>query len=516
MLVDGAGSDARVVAIDARTSALGVRVGATLFEAQARDPSLTTAVLDRGRLEAVHARIVGALQGLSSRLGVWWDAPATGTAAIAPVPGFLVDFDDDVALARIVEAVRELDFGPVAIGVADGAFASACAARVVEVTGDEPKVRSISVGGDVAFLRGLSATLLPASPEARDALHALGMRTLGEVAALPIDGAHARLGEEGRRLVRLARGEKVAALAAQQVDGEPTASVDLRDEHGGGAESLDAITFALRVACARLVASIVARGAAVTEVEVTLLTAKSPVRLRVRLPQAVIDAQTLFERARETIEAAHVRFGASSETGNGLDFKRETSIEPVTQLRATATMCVALEGTRARLARAPSDATIVRLDVALARLRGRFGTANVVTPIPYDDRHFEAPGEFVPANTKRVHEAAPATAPLHDLELRERLRAPSMSIGSVVVSRAPEVGDAWPIRSVVAGRTSPKRETIVAVESDAAFGALRGASEESGDRRRTHARWIVGSHGVRALFVSGDGVGAWRLVGVAD
>ncbi|MFI5301427.1 MAG: hypothetical protein ACHREM_25350 [Polyangiales bacterium] len=515
-LVHGDGSNARLFGVDARAASLGAFVGMTLSQARARIPSLTTTTLDPARLEAVHALIAGALLNVSPRLGVWMDGPLTGLAAMAAVPGFLVDFDDDVALDRLVESVRDLDLGPVTIGVADGAFASVCAARVVSARGDEPKRKVVAHGGDVAFLRALSAKLLPASLEAHDALHALGLRTLGEVAALPLEGVQARLGEEGRRMVLLARGEKVPALATQQLRDEPTTCVDLCDEHGEGAQTLDAILFGLRAACVRLLPPITARGDGVAEIEIALVTAGAPTRLQVRPARPEIDPHTLFELSRAKIEAARLTVRAPTDEELAAGFATDRAIGPVMQLRMTATSCVRVGAVSERLAFARRDATIVRLDVALARLRGRFGTDHVVTPVRREDPRPEARGVFVPANPQRVHESAPPSDARLELELRERLRVPSASIGTVVISRAPEVGDTWPIRSFVAARPSTKPQTIVAIEPDERVTTAWWSAEGDATETQVTYRWIVGSHGARALFGSADSGGAWKLVGIAD
>jgi protein ImuB len=55
---------------------------------------------------------------------------------------------------------------------------------------------------------------LPLSPERQDLFRRWGLRTLGDLAALPPDGLSARLGAEGPRLIRLSRGEDDLPLVA--------------------------------------------------------------------------------------------------------------------------------------------------------------------------------------------------------------------------------------------------------------------------------------------------------------
>jgi len=65
----------------------------------------------------------------------------------------------------------------------------------------------IAPGREAEHLGGLPVDVLPAEPEFIETLHSWGVRTLAELAALPPLGLIARFGEEGERLLRLARGE---------------------------------------------------------------------------------------------------------------------------------------------------------------------------------------------------------------------------------------------------------------------------------------------------------------------
>src|SRR5438270_10107029 len=58
----------------------------------------------------------------------------------------------------------------------------------------------------------LPVHVLPAEPELIETLDSWGIRTLAELAALPELGFIARFGEQGERLLRLARGETQRSL----------------------------------------------------------------------------------------------------------------------------------------------------------------------------------------------------------------------------------------------------------------------------------------------------------------
>jgi protein ImuB len=70
-----------------------------------------------------------------------------------------------------------------------------------------PGITVIDPGREAAVLAPLPLNLLGGSPQTAETLHLWGIRTFGELAALPPMGIAARLGKEGLDLQRLARGE---------------------------------------------------------------------------------------------------------------------------------------------------------------------------------------------------------------------------------------------------------------------------------------------------------------------
>lgn len=522
-LVRGEGGGARLVAVDRRARADGVHIGMTVAEARARVPSLAIATLDKARIEATEARIVDALVTISPRLGR--TSRTAGTfglrPATAPHDDFLLDVVSPADVDRLTELVRDLDLGPATIGVADGAFAAICAAHSIEPRVHEgdtpapPRRKVVPRGGDAAFLAPLSSSLLPASsPETIDALRALGLDTMAFVAALPLEGVQARLGEEGRFLVTLARGESAPAVATYVPSDEPATEVDLvgADATSNGAVTLEPIVFALRAACLRLLPPLAARGQGAAEVELLLDARSGPTRIVIRPARAEIDPQALFELARATLEGTLLQ-------REGTRAARVESFDPVRRIRLTVTSLVSVDHTGERLAFARRDATVLPLDVTLARLRGRFGTERVVTPVRNEDPRPDGRGTFRtlgPSDPHLVAERAssPPPAPV----LRERLRAPSPSIGALILSRAPIPGDPWPIRAIGIGDAShshpqspARRRTVREVSAPE-----RVASGWWSDPFDLVYRWVIADDGARALFARATDGAAWRLVGVAD
>lgn len=487
-----------------------MHLGMTVAEARAHLPSLAIAMLDPTRVEAVEARIVDALVTISPRLGR--TAQAGGSfglrPSIAPHDDFLLDVQSPSDVDQLAELVRDLDLGPATIGIADGAFAAVCAAHVIEPRVHEsdspapPRRKVVPRNSDAGFLAPLPSSLLPGTPESIEALRSLGLDTMALVAALPLEGVQARLGEEGRYLVALARGEHAPAVATYVPSAEPSTEVDLTagdgSEPSDGATSLDAIVFALRAACHRLLPPLAARGHGVGEVELVLEGRHAPTRILLRPARPELDPQALFELARATLEGTFRSPRTDDEQGMGA----------IRRLRLTATALVPVEHTGERLAFARRDATVLPLDVALARLRGRFGNDRVVTPVRNEDPRPDGRGVFRPADSHLVaeHATTPAPAP----SLRERLRAPSSSIGAVILSRAPVPGDPWPIRAI--GNSDPRRRRVVREVGP----PERIASGWWSEPFDLVYRWVVGDDGARALFARASEGGAWRLVGVAD
>ncbi len=542
-LVRGEGGGARIVALDGQAHREGVREGMTVAQARARVPGLALASFEPARLVAVEAQIVEAISRLSPRQGRA-EALRPACASSLPTAGdFLLELvlprdlgagAEAHAIAELVKLVRGLELGPFSIGVADGAFAAICAAHV-EIA--RPKTRgrvpvrvvphaiagesaaaSESSGAlttDAAFLAPLSSALLPASPLVAQALQALGLTKMAEVAALPLEGAQARFGEEGRTLVMLARGQAPPALATFVPSADPSVEVDLEalDPAGEGATTLDELVFALRTACLRLCPPLLARGLGVGELEVLLESRGQSTRLVVRPARPELDPQALFELSRATLEGARLA-----------RVEQESDV-PVARLRLTVTSLVPATATSESLPFARRDASLLPLDVALARLRGRFGAGRVVTPVRHEDPRPEQRGRFVRAEVGAVAERAitPPPAPT----LKERLRAPPPAVGVVVLSRMPAVGDPWPLRgeappSVGFGGRSGGRRATRTVEISPPERIVGGWWSEPFE---LVYHWLTADDGTRALFArtpvgrsarEGAPDEGLRLVAIAD
>jgi nucleotidyltransferase/DNA polymerase involved in DNA repair len=105
-------------------------------------------------------------------------------------------------------AVRAESLLAPAIGIAAGKFPARTAARLVVPN----HARYVAPGGEAALLAPLPVEVLPLEAEMARRLRLLGIRTVGQFAALPTGAVLTQFGREGQRLHRLAHGRDEAVL----------------------------------------------------------------------------------------------------------------------------------------------------------------------------------------------------------------------------------------------------------------------------------------------------------------
>ena len=183
----------RVVACSDAAREEGVRRGLRRREAQGRCPQLTVLEHDPGRDARAFEPVVVAVEAFTPRV----EMVRPGVCALA-TRGPSRYFGGDEALAARIAAVvaPQVKGGSCRVGVADGAFAAALAARLGQV---------VAPGQSPAFLAPFPVGALE-RPGLADLLVRLGVRTLGAFAALPVADVLARFGPDGALAHRLARG----------------------------------------------------------------------------------------------------------------------------------------------------------------------------------------------------------------------------------------------------------------------------------------------------------------------
>jgi protein ImuB len=209
----------RVVSASAVARAEGVDDGQRRREAQGRCPGLVVVDHDPDRDARAFQVVAAAVEAFSPRI----ELSRPGVCALA-TRGPSRYFGGDEALAsqvrdRVEEALSDrvrTPPGMTGVGVADGPFAADLAARTAADRSATGRSATLVVppGATPAFLapqpvRALTPGLARAGlrgDDLVDVLVRLGVRTLGDLAALPAPDVLARFGVEGRLAHRLAGG----------------------------------------------------------------------------------------------------------------------------------------------------------------------------------------------------------------------------------------------------------------------------------------------------------------------
>lgn len=195
---DGASTARIMTTVEANAAARehGVRPGMTETEARARCPMLLTRPWVEEYVASAHHALLEAALAVSPRV----EDGGAGTAYI-DTAGLERLIGDAAAIGRrLVHQVRAIGLIP-RIGLA----ASRAAARMTAVNGPGA-VTIIPPGRERATLAKVAITTLDLAPDVAVTLGRWGVRTLGELAALPREGLAARLGPAGLRAHDLALG----------------------------------------------------------------------------------------------------------------------------------------------------------------------------------------------------------------------------------------------------------------------------------------------------------------------
>jgi protein ImuB len=180
------------------------------------------------------------------------------------------------------------------VGIAESRIAALAAARL------GPGVTIVERGGDAASLGPAPLSLLDLPEETATRLSRWGLRTLGELAALPTAGLFERLGGDGVRLQRLARGEDPRPLVSWR-------PVPLFEESASlewGIETLEPVVERLRELAARVCARLGAAGLAADGFEWTCRLGDGRVHEGALTPAVPItDAESVGGLLRLALEA---------------------------------------------------------------------------------------------------------------------------------------------------------------------------------------------------------------------
>ena len=442
-VTDGAATRPKLRSVSAAVARDGVRAGMTLAEARALCTGLDAVPWDDVAISAAiietTARFVQASPQVSPVVGapgMWWIG-ASGFADGARAAGG----QSELALANALHAIARSWHPRACIAIADTCVAARAAtwASASFRGGGERDVDHRSLvhviprGGDAAYLASAPLTLLPMDPEIRDALRALGVRTIGDFGDLDAGDVEQRWGDQGLMAWRLAHGDDPRRPVLAHLD-EPC---HVEMELATPAATMEPVLFLARPGIENLLAQLVSQGRAIASLAVTLtlddargaLPSARPhtVTREIRLPRPLARPAPLFERCRGLL----ARWSLSA---------------PVTAVRLTALLTSPLTGEQGNLLdtswRDPGAA-----DAALERVRAELGPNVVVKPHAKDGYVVERSGEW---REEHAFSAAARRRPAENVSLR-LLEAPER----VDVDRDPD-----PRRIFWRGRAIPVTQAV--------------------------------------------------------
>jgi protein ImuB len=351
----------RVVACCAEASKRGITLGMPLTQARALAADLIDMPWDGERIARVALQVTTALLEASPRVA-WERGRADGRLGGHNEGAWWVDaagLGEEKKLAQhLLRIAKRLEFGPVHVGIADSAVA-AYAATFRHPSAQPPNRQTAVVpsGRDAAFLARYPIGLLELGEDLAETFAALGLKTVGQIAALDGDEVEARFGPEGLAAHRLARGIDRRGPSLPRDDSLPAAECDL----GSPVSSAEPLLFVMKGALASLGSALRARGLAARELTITLALDDGSSRGRaVRPARPTSHEGALFDFCRAALE----------------DWRLE---EPVTGITLRATDTVSAAGEQGNLL-AARWADPSALDAAFDRIRVREGPDAVARP----------------------------------------------------------------------------------------------------------------------------------------
>ncbi|HEX5594510.1 MAG TPA: DNA polymerase Y family protein [Micromonosporaceae bacterium] len=350
----------RVIACSESARAEGVRRGLRKREAQSRCPRLTIVDHDPGRDARAFEPVIAAVEEVAS--GAEMIRPgACALAARGPTRYF---GGEEQAAERIVEQVAQDCAVESQAGIADGVFAAGLAARVGRI---------VPPGGTPQFLAGQPVEAL-GRPRLTDLLRRLGVRTLGDFAALPAADVLARFGFDAALAHRLAAGRDHRPLAARR----PPPDLEVTETYDEPLERVDVAAFAARSLAERLHDLLAGHGLACTRLGIEAVTADGQELHRVWRHDGLLTSAAIADRVRWQLDGwlsgTHRRAGA----GGALPSARPTA--GIIRLRLIPDGVLAQVGLQPGLWGEAGEER-ARAHRALSRVQGLLGPESVVTAV---------------------------------------------------------------------------------------------------------------------------------------
>ncbi|WP_211279788.1 DNA polymerase Y family protein [Mycobacterium bohemicum] len=350
----------RVIACSPGARAAGVRRGLRRREAAARCPQLHVATADADRDARFFEGVVAAVDDLVPRAEVLRPG-----LLVLPVRGAARYFgSEEGAAERLVDAVAAAG-AECQVGIADQLSTSVFAARAGRI---------VPPGGDAKFLSVLSIRQLATEPslcgpgrdDLTDLLWRMGIRTIGQFAALSAADVASRFGADGVAAHRLARGEPERGPSGREPPPELEAVLDCDPP----VDRVDAAAFAGRSLAGALHQRLMAAGVGCTRLAIHAVTANGEELNRV---------WRCAEPLTEDATADRVRWQLDGWLSNRRRESRPTAA--VTLLRLRAVEVVSAEALQLPLWGGLGEEDRLRARRALVRVQGLLGPEAVQVPV---------------------------------------------------------------------------------------------------------------------------------------
>ena len=351
----------RVIACSAGARALGVRRGLRRREASARCPTLHVVAADTDRDARLFESVLAAVDD---------QIPAAEVLRpgllVVSVGGAVRAFGSEQhAAERLVDAVAAADV-ECQVGIADELCTAVLAARAGQL---------VPHRGDARFLSGLSIRQLAAEPSLSgpgrdglvDLLWRLGIRTIGEFAALPRPDVTTRFGSDALSAHRFARAEPQRGPAGRA----PPDDLDAELHCDPPIDRVDAAAFAGRTLAAVLHRTLMAAGVGCTRLAIHAVTDTGEELTRVWRCAEPLTEDATADRVRWQLDGwLNSRVARDRPTGP-ITLLR---LQPVEVLSAAEALQLPLWG-------GLGEADRLRARRALVRVQGLLGPEAVLVPV---------------------------------------------------------------------------------------------------------------------------------------
>ncbi len=223
-------------------------------------------------------------------------------------------FGGEAELAgRIIAAVAELGV-PARVGVADGLFAAHLAASAASAAHAAHAARPVLVvppGRTAEFLARQPVSVLAdqdlVGQDLAGLLNRLGLRTLGDLAALPAGDVASRFGAAGETAHRLASGLGSRPLAVRP----PAEDLSVTQEFDPPEPLAEPVVFAAKALAERMHEGLAARGLTCVRVQVRAISADGRESRRLWRHDGLLSAAALADRVRWQLDGWRVPAGAA-------------------------------------------------------------------------------------------------------------------------------------------------------------------------------------------------------------